>query len=378
VKKPRLKKILFVLLALLLLYVLWLGYHLLRFQPRKGDLSKASELEIQGAYHIHSVHSDGRKTIDEISELASQAALDFIIITDHGNPNKESLAEQGWKAGVLVLVGSELSTNRGHLVALGFNPPDQPFSRVAERAVEEITAAGGMSIIAHPDSKVRWTWGPQVEYSGIEILNSYSPPQKNFVSMIPYLPLLLVRPHYWLLKILDAPVNNLKRWDELNTTHPVHGFFAIDAHLLYRPLLTFFHLHLRLRQPLSPSFEEAREQVNSVLKKGRFYCAIEAAAEARGFRFWAETEEGNIPMGSRTQFRSPLRLRIKAPFPFAKEIHLIHDGKKILSSNQKNISYEVTEPGIYRVEVYLRERSPLGKNVPWIISNSILLRRDQP
>ncbi len=377
-KKPRLKKILLAFLAILLLYVLWLGFHVLRFQVYKGNSSKVSELEIQGAYHIHTVFSDGRKTIDKISELAARASLDFIIITDHGNPNRESLAEQGRKAGVLVLAGSELSTNRGHLVVLGFKPPDQPFSRVAERAVEEITSAGGMSIIAHPYSKVSWTWGPQAEYSGIEILNAYSPLHRKLVSMIPYLPTLLVRPDYWLLKILDSPVKNLKKWDEMNTTHPVHGFFSTDAHLLYRPLLTLFQLHLRLRQPLSSSFEEARDQVFRVLRKGRFYCAIDAAAEAKGFRFWAKTEEGNIPMGARTKFRFPLRLRIKAPFPFAKEIHLIHDGEKILSSRKKNLTHEVTEPGLYRVEVYLRERSPLGKNVPWIISNPIFLRREQP
>ncbi len=377
-KKPRLKKILFAFLALLLLYVLWLGFHVLRFKTYRGNRSTISELEIEGAYHIHTVFSDGRKTIEKISELAAQAALDFIIITDHGNPNRESLAGQGWKAGVLVLAGSELSTNRGHLVALGFDPPNQPFSRVAERAVDEITAAGGMSIIAHPYSKVSWTWGPEAEYSGIEILNAYSPLHRKFLSMIPYLPTLLVRPDYWLLKILDPPAANLKKWDALNTAHPVFGFFSIDAHLLYRPLLTFFRLHLRLRQPLSSSFEEARDQVFRALKKGRFYCAIDAAAEADGFRFWAETEEGHIPMGARTQFRSPLRLRIKALFPLAKEIHLIHDGEKILSSRKENLTHEVTEPGLYRVEVYLRERSPLGKNVPWIISNPIFLRRELP
>lgn len=377
-KKPRLRKILLVILTLFLLYVVWLGFHLLRFQTYEGDLSKGSELDIQGAYHIHTVFSDGQKTIDEISELAAKTALDFIIITDHGNPNRESLAEQGWKAGVLVLVGSELSTNRGHLVALGFTPPDQPFSRVAERAVEEITSAGGMSIIAHPYSKVRWTWGPQAAYSGIEILNSYSPLHRKFVSTIPYLPTLLVRPEYWLLKILDAPAANLKKWDELNSTHPVYGFFSTDAHLLYRPLLPFFRLHLRLRQPLSSSFEKARDQVLRALKKGRFYCAVDAAAEANGFRFWAETEGGNIPMGARTKFRTPLRLRIKAPFPFAKESRLIHNGENIKSSRKNNFTHEVTEPGLYRVEVYLRERSPLGKDVPWIISNPIFLRREQP
>lgn len=377
-KKHRFKKYLLALLVLFLLYGLWLSLHLFRFQTYKGNLSKAPESEIQGAYHIHTVYSDGRETIDKISELASQTGLDFIIITDHGNPNWESLAEQGWKAGVLVLAGSELSTNRGHLVALGFTPPAQPFSRVAEIAAAEISSAEGISVIAHPYSKASWTWGPFAGYTGIEILNAYSPLRRKFIPLLPYLPSLLIRPEFWLLKMLDAPERNLRKWDDLNTSHPVYGFFSIDAHLLYRPLLNFFHLHLSLHKPLSPSFEEARVQVFRALSRGRFYNAIDGAAEAKGFEFWAETEGRKIPMGARAKSRSPLQVMIKAPFPFAKEIHLVHNGEKILISQKENLTHEVTKPGTYRVEVYLRERAPLRKNVPWIISNPIFLEREKP
>jgi len=377
-KTTRPKIFLFALLIIILLYSLWLSIHLLRFKTYKGNLSTVSEREIQGAYHIHTIYSDGRKPIEKIAGLASQAALDFIIITDHGNPNQESLAEQGWKHGILVLAGSELSVNRGHLVAIGFTPPESPFSQNAEKAASQIRSADGMSIIAHPYSKTSWTWGPLTEYSGIEVLNAYSPFQRNYLRMIPYLPSFPIRPEFWLLKMLDSPEKSLKKWDELNMSPPVYGFFSIDAHLLYRPLLGLFHLHLRVRQPLPPSFEEAREQVLRALRKGRFYNAIDAAAEARGFKFWGETEEKRIPMGAKTKFRSPLRLRIKAPFPFDKEIHLIHDGVKILSSQEERLSHKVTEPGTYRVEVYLRERSPLRKNIPWIISNPIFLRKEKP
>ncbi len=377
-KTSRTKLFLFAFLIIILLYSLWLSIQLLRFKTYEGYLSKVSELEIQGAYHIHTIHSDGRKPIEKISELASQAALDFIIITDHGNPNQESLAEQGWKNGVLVLAGSELSVNRGHLVAIGFTPPENPFSQNAEKAAAQIRSADGMSIIAHPYSKASWTWGTFAEYSGIEVLNAYSPFQRNFLRMIPYLPSFLLHPQFWLLKMLDAPERNLKKWDELNTSYFVYGFYSIDAHLLYRPLLRLFHLHLRLRQPLSTSFEEAREQILRALRKGRFYNAIDAAAEARGFRFWGETDEKKIPMGAKTKLRSPLWLQVKAPFPFDKEIHLIHNGVRILSSQKEKLRQEVTEPGTYRVEVYLRERSPLRKNIPWIISNPILIRKEKP
>jgi len=101
--KSRKKKILLLVLALFLLYAIWLSFNILRFKTYKDQASKSSPLEIEGVYHIHTTYSDGRKSLDEIAKLASQANIDFIVLTDHGNPNYESYSSQGWKEGVLVL-----------------------------------------------------------------------------------------------------------------------------------------------------------------------------------------------------------------------------------------------------------------------------------
>ena len=304
--------------------------------------------------------------------------MDFIIITDHGHPNMESLAEQGWKHGVLVLAGSELSVSRGHLVGLGFEPPSRPFSQNTEDAVSEIQSAGGFSIIAHPYSKVSWTWGEFVDYSGIEIINANTSFKKNFHGMIPYLPAFLIKPKYALLRMLKSPEKNLRKWDELNLIQPIYGYFSVDAHLLYGPLLSFLHLHLLLPESMAEDFGKAKAQIFNTLRKGRFYNAIDAAARAEGFRFWAEAGERRIPMGGGSRLLSPLHIRVKAAFPFSKEICLLRNGKRILHSREDSLLYEVKEAGIYRVEVYLKERSPLAKNIPWILSNPISIRKENP
>ena len=82
-------------------------------------------------------------------------------------------------------------------------------------------------------------------------------------------------------------------------------------------------------------------------------------------------------MGGTALFETGLTLHIQAPFTFAKEIHLVQDAKSIFRSNEENASFEVKQPGIYRVEIYLKERSPLRKNIPWIVSNPIFLREDK-
>jgi hypothetical protein len=372
------KKILLSILALFLLYIIWLSFNLLTFKTYRAPALKPSPLEIQGVFHIHTTFSDGRKSLDEIAKIASQADLDFIIITDHGNPNRESYSSQGWKEGILALAGSELSVNRGHLAALDFELPSRSFSQNAEDAFYEIKAGGGFTIISHPYSKIQWSWGKFLEYEGIEIINGDTALKKNIVASIPSLPALLIKPEYTLLKMLDSPHRNLRKWDELNSLHPTYGYFSLDAHLLYQPAFNLLRLHLLLQTPLSEDFDKAKHQVYEALRKGRFYNSIHAAAQAYGFRFSAKEEGGKtVPMGSTVMPDSAVTLQIEAPFPFAKDIHLVHNGKTIFSSDEESVSYEAGHPGTYRVEIYLSERSPLGKKIPWIVSNPIFLRKDE-
>ncbi len=374
-KKSTKKIFLFSFLFIFGLYVLWLGFNILRFKTYKG-YSQEDSLEVEGVYHIHSLFSDGRKSIEEIAKLAAQASLDFIILTDHGSPNYESLAAQGRKEGVVVLAGSELSVNR-HLVGLGFKTPNHPFPQNAEEAVFKINSLGGFSIISHPYSKAHWSWGEFIDYTGIDLMNGDTMLKLNFLSSIPYLPALLIKPEYTLIKMLDNPQRNLKKWDELNRIHPIYGFFSSDAHLLYRPLFSLFRLHLLLRKPLATDFSVAQNQIFAALGEGRFYNAIEAAALAKGFRFWGEQGEKKILMGSVAELTSAFKLHVKAPFPLRKEIHLVRDGKIILRSQKEDLFYSAHDVGTYRVEIYLKERSPLGKDIPWIVSNPIFLKENK-
>lgn len=368
------KKLLLIFLGLIILYSVWLSIGLFSFKTYTGAEREKYPLEAEGAYHLHTQFSDGRKSIDDIVEIAAQEDLDFIILTDHGSPNLESYKSQGWKEGVLVLAGSELSVSRGHLVALGFDRPSQNFSPTAEHAVYEIERERGFSIIAHPYSKTIWSWGEYVGYSGIEIMNADSMLRKDLWISLPYLPALLFNSKYVLLQMLDNPKRNLWKWDELNRDHRVNSYFSTDAHLFYKPLLDLFHLHLLLQAPLSEDFSTAKDQVYEALRNGKFYNSIHAAAHGKGFRFWAEKGKEKISMGSITSTDSPVTFHIQAPFSFKTEARLIRNGEIISRSSDEAFSSTASQPGTYRVEVFLKERTPLGKNIPWIVSNPIFLK----
>lgn len=378
-KKRSGKRFLRLAATALLVYAAWLGWQIAGFRTYgaapAGDPTP-SGLEIKGAYHIHSKLSDGRATPDKIARLASSEGLDFVILTDHGSPNIPSCRSQGWKDGVLVLAGSELSVSRGHLVALGFREPRRDFSQKTEDAMDEIRSLGGFGIIAHPYAKVRWSWGDPGDsppYSGIEIVNMDHMLKTNFWRMLPYAPALLIKPELAVLKLIEHPGINIEKWDERNLRSRIYGYFGADAHLLYRGIFSAMCLHLLLDEPLGRDFEKARGQVLAALRRGRFYNALKGAAEARGFRFWAEAGGRRVSMGESASAAIPLELRVQADFPFSKEVRVVRDGRKIMSAGG-SLAMSINQPGVYRVEVYLREKSPLDAGTPWIVSNPIFVR----
>jgi hypothetical protein len=398
------RKILRWVLAFVAIYAAWLAYSELSFRRYENPDGAAPAAappapggrvtrELQGVYHVHTIFSDGHATVDEIAARAAREGLDFVVLTDHGNPNAASLRAAGPRKGVLVLAGSELNVNRGHLVALGFRRPEGKLPSKAEDAVAAVRALGGFVVIAHPYSKVRWSWGDWGEssdYSGIEIVNADTMFKDNYRRVLAYAPLLLLGSRLPLIKMLEHPAANLKRWDQRGASAAIAGYFSADAHLYYRGIFALLRLHVLLDAPAGgegPAAEEAL--IWNALRHGHFYNAVEAVADARGFRFAAEAGGGKgAGSGSARAFRmgdtisaagagaQPVLFEIRAPFSFRKEVRLLRDGRIVASSPDDIVRVPSEGPGVYRVEVYLKERTPLGADIPWIVSNPIYLRKE--
>lgn len=386
-----------VLFTALAIYIAWLGVQILSYRkyvsppeparaaitPLRTDGSPDAApvragvpepVELRGAFHLHTRHSDGTKTIEEIAAAAEREGLDFVILTDHGAPNFDTFDSQGKVGRVLVIAGTEISSSRGHLIALGFARPSQPFSQNAELAAREVAALGGFTVIAHPYSKTRWSWGDRADFGGLEIISFDSDLRREWAPFLFYAPALLIKPSLALLKILDPPTTTILKWDRLLQEDEGRaiglylGYFSLDAHhLFYETALGVLNLHIQLDSLAPVDFTEASRAVVDALRSGRFYNAVDAAADPAGFRFWTE--------GRRI---APTVLHIRAPFSFAHEIRLIHRGGTVASGNGPELVFEARKPGVYRAEVYLRARTPLRRGVPWILSNPIVIRKDVP
>ncbi len=100
--------------------------------------------------HIHSLYSDGTATISEILEHAAASDLRLIAITDHDRiAGSRQAAHMAHDFGVQVIIGEEVSTADGHLLAL-FIEDELPPGRPAAETIAAVHAQGGLCIAAHP------------------------------------------------------------------------------------------------------------------------------------------------------------------------------------------------------------------------------------
>ncbi|MGV9244416.1 CehA/McbA family metallohydrolase [Streptomyces sp. NPDC003710] len=133
----------------------------------------------RGDCHMHSWYSDGRRTPAEIAALARAAGLDFINSSEHNTHS--SHAHWADQAGddLLILLGEEVTTRNGHVLALGTDPGtfidwryrarDNRWARFAG----EIHRAGGLVVPAHPHATCvgcGWKFG-FAEADAVEVWN---------------------------------------------------------------------------------------------------------------------------------------------------------------------------------------------------------------
>ncbi|MGO4428833.1 CehA/McbA family metallohydrolase, partial [Streptomyces sp. MCAF7] len=110
----------------------------------------------RGDSHLHTIHSDGKRTPAEVAAAARAAGLDFITTTEHNTTSSHPAWEGLWGDDLLILTGEEVTTRNGHVVALGTDPGvfidwryrarDNAFGKYARK----IRQAGGLVIPAHP------------------------------------------------------------------------------------------------------------------------------------------------------------------------------------------------------------------------------------
>lgn len=326
--------------------------------------------EVRGAYHVHTTRSDGRGTLDEVVSAAKAAGLQFVVVTDH---NVLTAEEQGYRDGVLVVEGTEVSTAYGHVVALGVPRALSPEERDRD-PLGTIRALGGEAVLAHPFHPRRpftgWGRGP---WRGFEVVSNdtawHAVVHERALGKVVRAALALP----WdgaraVLALSDSPGDELSRFDqELRDAAPVAGEAApakvllcsADAHGYpsYRAAFEAFSMHL----PITLSGDAAQDAraVIAALAGGTGACVFDGEAPGRIVRFGRGREAGTLEAGPVELLRGGTTV-------------LLRDGAGVRHSlgEGPNAALGVLRcdggcpPGRYRLELWRDGR-------PWIFTNPV-------
>jgi len=147
--------------------------------PAQGPVVRDAPGWYRGDLHLHTVHSDGQYTPEEVVAGARAAGLDFVASTDH-NTSAAHLAWEPLRPDLLVLAGEEVTTRAGHWSAVGL-PPGwwvdwryRPEDGALPGIAREVRAQGALVTANHPFAPVpggAWEFGYD-EVDALEVWNA--------------------------------------------------------------------------------------------------------------------------------------------------------------------------------------------------------------
>jgi hypothetical protein len=353
-------------------------------------MNRAFPFEYVGNMHIHTDHSDGAASAQQIAAVARLVGLDFVALNDHSYLTDLHREEEGYYRGVLVLVGSEIGTRFHHYLAFNIEEQIGGEDLAPQEVIDAVNGQGGFGFVAHPFEKgmpfleggTAYTWNDWSVhgFTGISIWNFSSRWKENVKTLWHGIFHLIFKTY-----TLKAPSRKtLATWDNLCQQGRVVAVGGSDAHgsyvklgpfkfrpLSYRFLLGTINTHILTFSPLSGNFVADREIVYHALKTGKCFVAHDGLFPAHGFRFFFTSDKGGerLEMGQEAPY-SPGVATIA--IPRSGLIRILRDGSLLKRHYGEEASLKIEKPGVYRVEVY--KRTLLFGWRPWIFSNPIYLR----
>ncbi|MBD3372722.1 MAG: hypothetical protein GF403_08410 [Candidatus Coatesbacteria bacterium] len=366
--------------------------------------------EYSGVIHLHSDYSDGHLGVEEIIRLSLEAGLDYLFLTDHDtlaarrdgwdgwytlDDGRIRRLERGAEAGrrLLLLVGDEVTPDRNHYLALGYEGPEELFKLAPQRVIDRVAAAGGVGVIAHPDHRgnerfgigcYAWDDWSVRGFDLVDLWDLMTDWQDHLRGLASALRA-VISP-VWVLK--GPKRRSLRRWDERLRAGPAPVVGCNDNHgrpynlllftltLLPYPLaLRTIHTHV-LCEPLEElDWRRAEAALLEALVAGRSFIAQDYWWDARGLSCWAENPTGGrLDLGGTASFEDgPWTLRLE--LPAAARVDLVGDGELLLRRRTRCVTFTVVQPGAYRFEVWRRR---FGVPKPWVFTNALrLVPRDK-
>jgi hypothetical protein len=341
--------------------------------------------EFRGAAHIHTTFShDGHGTPSEIIKIAKEIGLDFIVINDHKSMGAWELSKKRGNEQPLMLVGAEISTDIGHLLAYNMQSKRNIFPDSAQAAIDLVREVKGIAVTAHPVRRMNpWRNFSVKGIDGIEIMNF-----EDSIYNVSMLKILYLLPQGFINQrgafefISEYQAEGIRLWDELNKKQKTLGFAGNDAHgplifgfPAYRHLLGTVGIHIVARKTQEMSF--TKKILEESLQNGNFYISIDGIAISRHIDFRLVRKDGtSLLIGDETNSILPGdNFVFAASLPEGCMTKLFKNGVAVKTFTRDKFTYPVSEPGAYRIEVIIpKENNPYGRDKIWVITNHIYIK----
>ena len=342
--------------------------------------------EYVGSIHLHTIASDGTADFEEVTHLASEAGLDFVIATDH---NILVTGKDGWYGDLLLLVGEEIHDiervpEANHYLAFNIKEEAAQHAKDVQALINAVNAQGGFGFLAHPfehstpfsgEPEIDWVDWQVKEYAGLEIWNYMS----EFKAYLPNLLQAFFLAYFPGVAIRGPFPETLRKWDELLGEGRVAAIGGTDVHAtvytlgpLKRAIHSYEHCfrtvrtHILSPEPFNGDLEHDRNLVYEALRNGHAFVAYDLIGDSRGFRFLARSGNDEAIMGEEIALGA--EFEVDSPLPAL--LRLIHQGKVVAQKRGKSLHYRAEAKGAYRVEAYRRYLlRPRG----WVFTNPIYL-----
>jgi PHP domain len=349
-------------------------------------------VDVSCLVHVHSTYSDGTATVDEIVAAAAALDADLVVLTDHDTLAARRDGWEGRHAGVVVLVGTEVSPRAGHYLAFGVDREIPHAGRSARDIADAVRLAGGVGFAAHPFSRGGHMIAPALARrivrphgwlalddprgcDGIELWSLTTDAAEGW-----HTPAEALR---WLRDPGTAiaagpPAEHLRRWDALSAQRRVPAIGGLDGHqpglrigrralspLSHRRTFGLLRTHLLCERPLTGVPRTDWRTVLGALGTGAAWLACPHVAPAAGARLWAQRADGGVvAMGGEAPC-GPCLLHVR--LPRAAELTVVRDGAPWRRARAAALDLDIEARGVYRLEARIDGRL-------WLLSNPVHLR----
>ncbi len=362
--------------------------------------------DYRGVSNVHTDRGQGSGSANDVIKAAQESNLDFLIITDLNQFLTETKIPDSYHRKTLVMTANQYSYLDSQLLLYDikkrheFESLGQAQLLLADLLSQPNSATqDDLIVLAHP-TKPGYAWnGPYpLGLDGIEVINLKTAWRKAWESnKFSFFWSALVYPfnsELALIRLYDEPSEELEIWDRLSKSRHTVGIGGAeataktaavgDASIKFPSYQTSFNIlsnHVLLRTELTGEADGDRRKILNALANGEFYISLDVLGNPKGFTSYIESGDRVHTLGSRLKLKPGAKLIVHLPSepqgPF--EAALIKDGQHVASMSKVDSSFEIKEPGVYRVlvRVFVGFTLPDGKRwITWIYTNPIYV--DEP